>query len=196
MTPRSNEARRQQFLWTLTCWAAAGFVAVIAFAALLRSDSWSFIQAVFASGVILLALGVLFAFLFARPLPGPVIAAGAVPAPAAAAAPEPEPPVAPDEGTGAADPATTQAATLATLEDLQRIRGIGPKLALTLEERGVTGAAMIAGWSDEDVAWWDENIEGFRGRVSRDEWVAQARALLAEDAAAKDAAGGDAAQKG
>ena len=31
----------------------------------------------------------------------------------------------------------------------------------------------------DEVAWVDQNLEGFKGRVTRDEWVAQAK-LLAE----------------
>ncbi len=27
------------------------------------------------------------------------------------------------------------------------------------------------------MAWVDENLEGFKGRVSRDDWVAQAKTL-------------------
>ena len=30
-----------------------------------------------------------------------------------------------------------------------------------------------------EVAWVDENLEGFKGRVSRDRWVEQARELAA-----------------
>ena len=183
MNPRSSEARRQKFLCSLTCWAAAGFFSVVGFAALVRSDAWSFVQAVFASGFIFLVLGVVFAALFCRPLPAPVVGGRPV-----GAAPAADPPAAePVPSAPAAAPAG-QVATLPPQEDLQRIRGIGPKLAQTLEEKGVTGTAQIAGWTDGDVAWWDENLEGFRGRVSRDEWVAQAKALVAEDTAGGDAA--------
>ena len=185
MNPRSKEARRQKLMCSLTCWGAAGFFTVVAFAALVRSDAWSFIQAVFASGFILFGLGVVFGFLFCRPLPAPV-ALGA----RAAASPAPEAKAAPPEAAPSEAPAPATGGP-STQEDLQRIRGVGPKLAQTLAEKGVTGAAQIAGWTDQDVAWWDENLEGFRGRVSRDEWVAQAQALVAEDTA-----GGDAARKG
>lgn len=42
---------------------------------------------------------------------------------------------------------------------------------------GVFHFDQIAGWRAEEVAWVDENLEGFRGRVSRDEWVAQSKVL-------------------
>ena len=34
---------------------------------------------------------------------------------------------------------------------------------------------QIAAWTAAEVAWVDDNLEGFKGRVTRDEWVAQAR---------------------
>ena len=36
---------------------------------------------------------------------------------------------------------------------------------------------QIASWKKKEVAWVDENLEGFKGRVSRDEWVKQAKIL-------------------
>ncbi len=62
-------------------------------------------------------------------------------------------------------------------DDLTRIKGIGPKLAVMLNEMGYYHFDQIANWSDEEVAWVDGNLQGFRGRVSRDEWVRQAREL-------------------
>ena len=38
---------------------------------------------------------------------------------------------------------------------------------------------QVAKWSDEEVLWVDQNLEGFKGRVTRDDWVEQAK-LLAE----------------
>jgi NADH-quinone oxidoreductase subunit E len=36
---------------------------------------------------------------------------------------------------------------------------------------------QIAKWSAEELSWVDENLEGFKGRASRDNWVEQARKL-------------------
>ncbi len=33
---------------------------------------------------------------------------------------------------------------------------------------------QIAAWTPAEVAWVDENLAGFKGRVSRDNWVEQA----------------------
>jgi len=38
---------------------------------------------------------------------------------------------------------------------------------------------QVAGWSADEVSWVDQNLEGFKGRVSRDNWVDQAKTLAA-----------------
>ncbi|MEQ9260000.1 MAG: NADH-quinone oxidoreductase subunit NuoE [Roseovarius sp.] len=64
-------------------------------------------------------------------------------------------------------------------DDLKFIKGVGPKLEELLHELGFYHYDQIAEWSAEEVAWVDENLKGFKGRVSRDGWVEQAR-ILAE----------------
>ncbi|WP_092061287.1 NADH-quinone oxidoreductase subunit E [Poseidonocella pacifica] len=64
-----------------------------------------------------------------------------------------------------------------TADDLKRIKGVGPKLEQLLHRLGVYHFDQIANWSDEEVSWVDEHLEGFRGRVSRDEWTSQAKVL-------------------
>ena len=36
---------------------------------------------------------------------------------------------------------------------------------------------QIANWTEAEVAWVNANLEGFKGRVSRDGWVEQAKIL-------------------
>ena len=36
---------------------------------------------------------------------------------------------------------------------------------------------QIAGWTASEIAWVDENLEGFKGRVTRDNWVEQSKLL-------------------
>ena len=36
---------------------------------------------------------------------------------------------------------------------------------------------QIASWSADEIAWVDSHLEGFKGRVTRDEWVKQAKVL-------------------
>lgn len=64
-------------------------------------------------------------------------------------------------------------------DDLKQIKGIGPKLEALLNEHGIYHFDQIAGWEAGEVAWMDNNLKGFHGRVSRDGWVDQARILAA-----------------
>jgi NADH-quinone oxidoreductase subunit E len=66
----------------------------------------------------------------------------------------------------------------AKADDFTQLKGVGPKAADAIVAAGVTTLAQIAGWSDEDVAWADENIKGAKGKASRDDWRGQAKALL------------------
>ncbi|MBB4185247.1 NADH-quinone oxidoreductase subunit E [Sinorhizobium terangae] len=61
-------------------------------------------------------------------------------------------------------------------DDLKRISGIGPKLEQVLNARGIRRFADIAALSDADVARLDKEL-GFDGRILRDDWVGQAKAL-------------------
>ena len=60
---------------------------------------------------------------------------------------------------------------------LLRIKGIGPKLAARLGELGVTDIAQIAAWDEAEAKRIDAQLGRFEGRVFRDDWMAQARAL-------------------
>ncbi len=62
-------------------------------------------------------------------------------------------------------------------DDLKQIKGVGPKLEKLLHSMGFYHFDQIAGWRKKEVEWVDENLEGFKGRVSRDEWVKQAKVL-------------------
>ncbi len=62
-------------------------------------------------------------------------------------------------------------------DDLKLIKGVGPALERLLHELGFFHYDQIAGWGAEEVAWVDQNLKGFKGRVSRDSWVDQAGKL-------------------
>lgn len=64
-------------------------------------------------------------------------------------------------------------------DDLKQIKGIGPRLERLVNDLGVYHFDQIAGWSADEVAWVDANLKGFKGRVSRDGWVDQAKVLAA-----------------
>ena len=77
----------------------------------------------------------------------------------------------------AAKPGLLTAARGGQPDDLKLMKGIGPKLEQMLHGMGVFHFDQIAAWTAEEVAWVDDNLEGFKGRVSRDGWVGQARTL-------------------
>ncbi|MDO5704324.1 MAG: fused NADH-quinone oxidoreductase subunit E/endonuclease, partial [Paracoccus sp. (in: a-proteobacteria)] len=72
-------------------------------------------------------------------------------------------------------------------DDLEVIAGVGPKLAEMLHGMGIWHYDQIAAWGDEELVWVDENLEGFKGRASRDKWIAQAR-ILANGGTVEEAA--------
>ncbi|MEY4984483.1 MAG: hypothetical protein RIR62_2749 [Pseudomonadota bacterium] len=62
-------------------------------------------------------------------------------------------------------------------DDLKQIEGIGPVLEKLCHELGIYHFDQIAAWGADEVAWMDANLKGFRGRVTRDRWVAQAKLI-------------------
>lgn len=68
-----------------------------------------------------------------------------------------------------------------TADDLKLIKGVGPKLEALLNSMGFWHFDQVAAWTTAEISWVDENLEGFKGRVTRDEWVAQARILAEGD---------------
>ncbi len=79
-------------------------------------------------------------------------------------------------------PAALAAPRQGGADDLKRIKGIGPKLEELLHSLGVFHFDQIAVWTDKELAWIDDNLEGFKGRASRDEWVRQAKDFAGEGA--------------
>ncbi|OWU71130.1 hypothetical protein ATO2_02130 [Roseovarius sp. 22II1-1F6A] len=64
-------------------------------------------------------------------------------------------------------------------DNLKEIKGVGPKLETQLNELGIYHFEQIANWSQDEIAWVDTHLVGFKGRVTRDDWVAQAKTLAA-----------------
>ncbi|CAG0970838.1 hypothetical protein BURK1_01213 [Burkholderiales bacterium] len=62
-------------------------------------------------------------------------------------------------------------------DDLKLIVGIGPMLERMLHQLGVTSFRQIAHWSERDIDAFDAKLAEFPGRIRRDGWVVQARAL-------------------
>ena len=78
-----------------------------------------------------------------------------------------------------AAPAKAKAAAptaAAGADDLKQLSGVGPALEKKLHAAGVTSFAQIAAWTDADVAATDEQLS-LKGRIEREGWIAQAKAL-------------------
>ena len=112
------------------------------------------------------------------------------------AAPQPAEPL--REGRGLADEAAAAASDVAgqlletrvhdelpgaggTPDNLQAMKGVGPKLAALLNSHGLTRFDQIAGLSEGQVEALDANLGAFRGRLARDRIVEQAQYLARGD---------------
>jgi large subunit ribosomal protein L21 len=62
--------------------------------------------------------------------------------------------------------------------NLSLISGVGPTIEKKLRAAGITSWNDIAAWTEADIAKWDEELK-LRGRATREEWVEQAKELLA-----------------
>jgi NADH-quinone oxidoreductase subunit E len=82
------------------------------------------------------------------------------------------------EGPGK-KPKVMKAPRKAGADDLKMIKGVGPKLEGLLNDMGFFHFDQVSKWGADEVSWVDQNLEGFKGRVSRDNWVSQATALAA-----------------
>ena len=189
----------------LIVWGIASATGFVAMAALMLVGDWSMMQALFAAAVVFLGMGIVLSVLFLNPLPGPQVPGSAGKKPAAASAtpvaaqsavkpaPTPAPaPVAAKEPAASAPaipapaqgpgkrPAALSAARDNRPDDLKRIKGIGPKLEKLCNSLGFYHFDQIAVWTEEEITWVDQNLEGFKGRVVRDTWVAQAKELARE----------------
>ena len=62
-------------------------------------------------------------------------------------------------------------------DDLKLIVGVGPVLERMLHQLGVATYRQIARWNERDIDEFDAKLHEFPGRIRRDAWVTQARAL-------------------
>ena len=62
-------------------------------------------------------------------------------------------------------------------DDLKLIVGVGPVLERMLQMLGVATYRQIARWTERDIDEFDAKLHEFPGRIRRDAWVTQARAL-------------------
>ncbi len=100
----------------------------------------------------------------------PMQAAPATPPPAARARDA-------NTGTPARDEGASRAADFepgAPSDDLTCIYGVGPVLAKMLHQLGVHQFKQVAQWSEADIDFFDAQLERFRGRIRRENWVRSA----------------------
>jgi len=64
----------------------------------------------------------------------------------------------------------------ALVDDLKLISGVGPKIEGTLHTLGIFTFAQVASWKKAEREWVDGYLS-FHGRIERDDWVKQAKAL-------------------
>jgi len=62
-------------------------------------------------------------------------------------------------------------------DDLKKIKGIGPKFEGDLNSKGIYYFRQIGAWKAADIKMVEEIIDSFPGRIKRDEWVKQGKAL-------------------
>jgi predicted flap endonuclease-1-like 5' DNA nuclease len=106
--------------------------------------------------------------------PKPQTAAKAAPAPKAAAPkakPAPKP-----KAVAAKAPAKP-----VIPDNLELLKGVGPKLNTLLKSLGVSSFEQVANWTAPDIDEIDAKLGTFAGRIRRDNWVDQAKLLVAGD---------------
>ncbi len=62
-------------------------------------------------------------------------------------------------------------------DDLGLIWGVADKLAEKLNAMGIWHFDQIARWTPDNVAWFEQQMDGFKGRVDRDKWIEQCQKL-------------------
>jgi predicted flap endonuclease-1-like 5' DNA nuclease len=70
---------------------------------------------------------------------------------------------------------------LAEGDDLQMLKGVGPKLAQKLNQNGITRFEQLARLSQNEIAILDAKLGPFKGRLERDRVVEQAAYLARGD---------------
>lgn len=174
------------------CWILAAASGLFVLAVCLFLIDMGILASIFMGAVVFIVVGLLLGWIFCselKPLVQPNDTSAAPSAPEPAPVSEPAPAAAPvaqapkaeapevEAVEDAVRPEALSGARNGGADDLKMIKGVGPKLEIMLNELGFYHFDQIAGWSAAEVAWVNDNLTGFKGRVSRDNWVEQARKL-------------------
>ncbi len=68
-------------------------------------------------------------------------------------------------------------------DNLELLKGVGPKVNTLLKSMGITSFDQVANWTPADITEIDSKLGAFAGRIGRDNWVDQAKLLVAGDVA-------------
>lgn len=60
-------------------------------------------------------------------------------------------------------------------DELQMIKGIGPKMEKTLNEFGIHSFEQLANLAKDDIRILADKLGGFPGRIDRDKWISQSK---------------------
>ena len=174
------------------CWILAAASGLVVLAVCLFLIDMGILASIFMGAVVFIVVGLLLGWIFCselKPLVQPNDTSAAPSAPEPAPISEPAPATAPvaqapkaeapevEAVEDAVRPEALSGARNGGADNLKMIKGVGPKLEIMLNELGFYHFDQIAGWSAAEVAWVNDNLTGFKGRVSRDNWVEQARKL-------------------
>lgn len=66
------------------------------------------------------------------------------------------------------------------VDDLKQIKGVGKVMESVLNDKGIYLFRQVAALTEQEVAWVNDAIEAFPGRIQRDRWVEQAAQLYAD----------------
>ena len=64
-------------------------------------------------------------------------------------------------------------------DDLKRINGVGPGIERALNENGIFHYRQIALLTPQNLVWLDHHLR-LKGRIEREDWIGQAKALPSE----------------
>lgn len=108
----------------------------------------------------------------------PIAAAAPLDAsPASLAADIAEPPHSEPQPAPAEPEPDIAAAPSSSVDDLTRMKGVGPRLAERLSSVGIASFAQLAALTPEEANALDAKLGDFQGRIHRDRWIEQATFL-------------------
>lgn len=172
---------------SLTAWVLAGAAGLVAFGVARVIGALDLMPSAFIAALVLLGVGLFLTIAYGgQAVP---VAGAAEPAGGAVVGPKTGPKTgqvaAPVQAAAGGDAAGAGPLRLAAprggvADDLKEIEGIGPALEKLVHGLGFFHFDQIAAWTEADVDWVDAHMTGFKGRIRRDKWVAQARIITSE----------------